>query len=198
VNRQERLGDYDSYTNIGNYFRSRIAEKRVVKNQREGLLNSSSDYEYGMGNDGLGNWFTDLLNVGPKIYVPGVTGAPVPEHYNLWRSYVLKRGHMVSRYPGGPMAGKWGERMADQNLWWPAPQDVWDEDEKLQAFAKQAADIANIPERLIDKAASVAGAVGAGARKTVSDTLGIPSWLFPVLLIGGGALVVRSFIPVRR
>jgi hypothetical protein len=218
------LGDYETYTAL----RDAMAKRRAVapaRGRMMGQLENHSDYEYGMGDqsgyeyadlagggfgddedyqyvnvsDGsLGNWFTDILNVGPKFYVPGVTTAPPPDAYNAWRAQVMARGHTIGRWPTGPQAGELAEmstRADGVKLYGNAPAAVIEEDHKITAFNQQAASIAHIPETIVEKAGSVVGAAGAAGRKAIGDTLGIPRWLFPVLVIGGGYIALKSVLP---
>jgi hypothetical protein len=147
-----------------------------------------------LGDDSdLGNWFTDILNVGPKVFVPGVTEAPPLVHYNAWRDAVLKRGNTPARIPSGPNAGKWGERYIDQYgtaRFANAPQNVWDEDVSASSFNQQAADVAAAPGKILSGAAAI-------PRQVIGSALGIPQWLMPVLLLGGAAIAVRQFLPKR-
>jgi hypothetical protein len=165
-------------------------------------LGSTEDYAYAdaaMGDDysdagGMGNWFTDAIS--RPFEAIGLTSPDdiVPVEYNRWRGIVISRGHTVGRMPSGANAGQWAEISTanGQRYYALAPAAVLQEDAKIASIIERQR-AAGVPATTATKILE-----GLKPPNLASSLTGIPKWMFPVLLIGGGYMVLKSVLPQQR
>jgi hypothetical protein len=166
------------------------------------FANNTEDYGYvdaSLGDDysdagGMGNWFTDAIS--RPFEAIGLTSPddPTPVEYIKWRAGVIAKGHTVGRMPSGAQAGEWAEIAVvnGQRLYAIAPPAVLAEDAKIAGIVRR---------QLAAGQAATTGTNILNALKPpnlASSITGIPSWVFPFLIVGGGYMVLKSVLPQQR
>jgi hypothetical protein len=162
--------------------------RRLVGRARPGGLSSSGSMQWSssgmLGDDAGGS------------VLPIVTRS-------AWVADVHRRGGAVVRYPTGLLKGVLAARFGGAGTSTPTAKPRYEPAPRAVRLLDTVT--ANIEAANSDVAAAILAAEKAAPivaakllelpRDVVSSVLGIPGWLVTALLIGGGALVVRTILP---
>lgn len=140
--------------------------------------------------EGLFDWFSSDL------------AAPGDAVIKAWAAQVVARGNRVTRMPSGAQVGKLAERhdAAGTYTITLAPANVLQADAQNVAAGKDA----QATDQFLDavQPGALLKDLGKATGAAASAITGIPTWAFPVLIIGGGAFLLiqaaHSFLPDKR